>query len=432
MIKATVGLQDLRQKIYLKAKSEKTWRFWGLYVHICKEETLMASYELCKTNNGSPGVDGETFADVEQYGVARYLSNIRKELEAGTYYPTRNRIKEIPKGNGKTRKLGIPTIKDRVVQGAVKLILEPIFEADFQPGSYGYRPKRTAHEAILEVSSAIASEKTLVIDIELKSYFDTIRHDTLLNKVSTRVSDAKLLHLLKLIIKSNGKRGVPQGSVISPLLSNIYLTEVDKMLEKAKTVTSEGGYTHITYARWADDLVILVDGYRKWDWLYKGVQRRLREELNKLGVMINEEKTRVVDLKKGAKFTFLGFDFRRNINSRGKGWPHYHPKMTSRTTLLRKLKEVFRCHRSQPINRVIDIINPILQGWVNYFRVGHSSKTFGYVKDWVQKKIRRHLMRSSKRQGFGWKRWSTSFIYRELKVYNDYKVVRLRKDRPVQ
>lgn len=432
MIKPTIKLQDLRRKIYLKAKSEKHWRFWGLYVHICKEETLQASYELCKANNGSPGVDGETFADVEQYGVEQYLSNIRNELESGTYYPTRNRVKEISKGNGKTRKLGIPTIKDRIVQGAVKLILEPIFEADFQPGSYGYRPKRTAHEAIAAVSSAIVSEQTRVIDVDLKSYFDTIRHDTLLNKVATRVQDDSVMHLLKLIVKSNGRRGVPQGSVISPLLSNIYLTEVDKMLEKAKEVTREGRYSHITYARWADDLVILVDGYRKWDWLYKGVEIRLREELNKLGVAINEEKTRVVDLKKGEKFAFLGFEFRRNINTRGRGWPHYQPKMASRTKLLRKLKEVFKRFRSQPANRIIDLINPILQGWVNYFRVGHSGKTFRYVKDWVQKKIRKHLMRSAKRQGFGWKRWSKDFIYEELKVYNDYRVVRFRKDFPVQ
>ena len=328
--------------------------------------------------------------------------------------------------------MDLPTIKDRIVQGAIKLILEPVFEADFQPGSFGYRPKRTAHQAIEQVSNAIAQEKTRVIDIDLKSYFDTIRHDILLSKIAQRIRDDKVLHLLKLILKANGKKGVPQGSVISPLLSNIYLNELDKMLEKANDVTSEGKYTHITYARWADDLIILVDGYRRWDWLYHGVQRRIREELKRLDVEINEEKTKMVDLRKGEKFGFLGFDFRRNVNSQGKGWPHYQPKMSSRTKLLRKLKNIFKRHISQPISRVIYLINPILRGWVNYFRVGHSSKCFGFVKDWVQKKIRRFLMRSKRRQGFGWKRWSRDWIYEKLGVYNDYQVRRSPKDFSMQ
>jgi len=204
------------------------------------------------------------------------------------------------------------------------------------------------------------------------------------------------------------------------------------MLEKANDVTREGKYTHITYARWADDLIILVDGYRKWDWLYHGIQRRLREELANLDVEINEEKTKVVDLRKGEKFGFLGFDFRRNVNSQGKGWPHYQPKMSSRTKLLRKLKNIFKRHISQPISRVIYLINPILRGWANYFRVGHSSKYFGFVKDWVQKKIRRFLMRSKRQQGFGWERWSRDWIYENLGVYNDYQVRRSPKDFSMQ
>ena len=432
MRKTTIALQDLRRKIYLKAKSETTWRFWGLYVHICKMETMQESYRLCKQNKGSAGIDGVTFEQVEKEGVVKLLTEIQQELISGTYLPMRNRIQHIPKGNGKTRKLGIPTIKDRIVQGAIKLILEPVFEADFQPGSFGYRPKRTAHQAIEQVANAIVQEKTRVIDIDLKSYFDTIRHDILLSKIAKRIRDDKVLHLLKLILKANGKKGVPQGSVISPLLSNIYLNELDKMLERANEVTREGKYTHITYARWADDLIILVDGYLKWDWLYHGVQRRLREELARLDVEINEEKTKVVDLRKGEKFRFLGFDFRRNVNSQGKGWPHYQPKMSSRTKLLRKLKNIFKRHISQPISRVIYLINPILRGWVNYFRVGHSSKFFGFVKDWVQKKIRRFLMRSKRRQGFGWKRWSRDWIYENLGVYNDYHVRRSSKDFSMQ
>ena len=428
MRKTTIQLQDLRRKIYLTAKSETSWRFWGMYVHICKMETLQESYRLSKQNNGSAGIDGVTFEQVEKEGVEKLLTEIQQELKSGTYLPMRNRVKHISKGSGKkTRELAIPTIKDRIVQGAIKLILEPVFEADFQPGSFGYRPKRTAHQAIEKVANAIVEEKTRVIDIDLKSYFHTIRHDILLSKVTQRIRDDKVMHLLKLVLKANGKRGVPQGSVISPLLSNIYLNELDKMLEKASDVTREGKYTHITYARWADDMVILVDGFRKWDWLYHGVQRRVREELALLGVEINEEKTKQVDLIKGEKFGFLGFDFRRNVNSQGKGWPHYQPKMFSRTNLLRKLKDIFRRHISQPVSRVIYLINPILRGWVNYFRVGHSSKCFGFIKDWVQKKIRRFLMRSKRRQGFGWKRWSRDWIYVHMGVFNDYHVNRSPK-----
>lgn len=428
MRKTTIQLQDLRRKIYLKAKSETSWRFWGMYVHICKLETLQESYRLSKQNNGSAGIDGVTFEQVEKEGVEKLLTEIQQELKSGTYLPMRNRVKHISKGNGKkTRELAIPAIKDRIVQGAIKLILEPVFEADFQPGSFGYRPKRTAHQAIEKVANAIVEEKTRVIDIDLKSYFDTIRHDILLSKVAQRIRDDKVMHLLKLVLKANGKRGVPQGSVISPLLSNIYLNELDKMLKKASDVTREGKYTHITYARWADDLIVLVDGHRKWDWLYHGIQRRVREELAILGVEINEEKTRMVDLRKGEGFGFLGFDFRRRVNSRGKGWPHYQPKMSSRTKLLRKLKDIFRRHISQPVSRVIYLINPILRGWVNYFRVGNSSKYFGFIKDWVQKKIRRFLMRSKRRQGFGWKRWSRDWIYVKLGVFNDYHVRRSPK-----
>ena len=240
-----------------------------MYVHICKKKTLLESYKLCKRNNGSLGVDGVTFEQVEKQGLGKFLKKIQEELETETYFPMRNRIQQIPKGNGKTRILGIPTIRDRVVQGAVKLILEPVFEADFQSGSYGYRPKRRAGQAIACVAQGIVEEKTRVIDLDLKAYFDTIKHDILLSKVAKRIEDDKVLHLLKLMLKANGKRGVPQGSVISPLLSNIYLTELDKMLEKAITTTREGKYTHVAYVRWADDLVILVDGHRKWDWLYR-------------------------------------------------------------------------------------------------------------------------------------------------------------------
>jgi RNA-directed DNA polymerase len=206
--RAPVSLRDLRRRIYAKAKAEPSWRFWGLYVHVCKMETLQEAYSLAKKNNGAPGVDGVTFEAVEDGDVMRFLEQIRDELVTHTYRPTRNRRKEIPKDGGKkVRVLGIPTIRDRVVQGALKLILEPIFEADFQPGSFGYRPRRTAKAAVDRVAVAIVKEKTLVIDVDLKAYFDNVRHHLLLAKVAARVMDADVMHLLKMMLKGSGTRG---------------------------------------------------------------------------------------------------------------------------------------------------------------------------------------------------------------------------------
>jgi RNA-directed DNA polymerase len=422
MIKASIGLQDLRRKIYLKAKSDKTWRFWGLYVHVCKIEALKWAYRDVKANNGAPGIDGVTFADIEKVGVEVFLEQIKSELHTRTYRPMRNRIKEIPKDNGKVRILGIPSIRDRVVQGALKLVLEPIFEADFQEGSYGYRPKRTAHAAIDRVAAAVVKNKTRVIDLDLSSYFDNVRHGTLMKKVAERVNDDDVMRLLKLILKAGGSRGVPQGGVISPLLSNIYLNEVDKMLERAKEVTRYGRFTYIEYARFADDLIILVDGYRKWEWLIQAAHKRLLEEFEKLDVQMNLEKTRIVDLTQDESFSFLGFDFRRVKTRRGVWGVRFTPRMKARTSLLRKLKDVFRRYQSQPVDRVIYLINPILRGWANYFRIGNSSRCFGYVKDWVERKIRRHLMYARKRRGFGWNRWSRAWLYETFGLYNDYGV----------
>jgi RNA-directed DNA polymerase len=423
MIKAPVNLQDLRRKIYIKAKAEKAWRFWGLYVHVCKQETLEEAYKLAKQNKGAPGIDGVTFEMIEAEGTDKFLKSIQAELKNKSYYPKRKRIKLIPKGKDKTRMLSIPTIKDRVVEGALKLILEPIFEADFQPGSYGYRPKRTAAEAIEKVTVAAIKEKTRVIDIDLRSYFDTIGHAMLFGKIAERVHDNDVMRLLKLIVKAGGKQGISQGGPLSPLLSNIYLNEVDKMLEKAKAVSKqEDGYDHIEYVRWADDLIILVDGYKKWKWLEQAVTKRLKQELLKIRVELNEEKTRIVDLTQGETFGFLGFNFRRVKTKQGKWGIQKTPKLEARTKLLRRLKVIFHSYLSQPIDRVIYLINPILRGWANYFRIGNSSRCFGYIKDWVEKKIRRHLMKSRKLKGFGWERWSRRWLYEDLGLYRDYQV----------
>lgn len=422
MIKAPIDLQDLRRRIYVKAKAEPTWRFWGLYVHICKLETLHEAYLLAKQNDGAPGIDGVTFAAIEESGVEAFLEQIRDELVARTYRPMRNRRKEIPKGGGKVRVLGIPSIRDRVVQGAVKLILEPIFEADFQPGSFGYRPHRTAHEAVHRVANEIAWGKTRVIDVDLRSYFDNVRHDLLLAKVAARVQDAEMLGLLKRILQASGKKGVPQGGVVSPLLSNLYLNEVDRMLERAKEVTRTGSWTHLEYARYADDLVILIDGHPRHAWLLAAVDQRLREEFAKLHIGVNEDKSRTVDLTKGEGFGFLGFDIRRVRSLRGVWRPNLTPKLPKRTALLRKVKDQFRSLRSQPLVQVVVAINPILRGWVRYFAIGNSSQCFTYIRHWVEQKVRRHVMRAQKRPGFGWRKWSMTWVYRTLGLFDDYHV----------
>jgi RNA-directed DNA polymerase len=269
-------------------------------------ETLREAYTLARKNNGAPGVDGVTFGVIEAQGAEKFLEQIQGELIDRAYVPLRARRREIPKDGGKVRVLSIPAIRDRVVQGALKLIMEPIFEADFQSGSYGYRPKRTAHQAVHRVATAIVQRKTRVIDLDLRAYFDTVRHHLLLGKVARRINDDEVMRLLKLMLTASGKQGVPQGGVISPLLSNIYLTEVDRMLERAKEATRNGKYTYVEYARFADDLVVLIDAHPRNAWLLGAVNKRLREEFAKLQVEINEEKSRIVDLERPESFGFLG------------------------------------------------------------------------------------------------------------------------------
>ncbi|MCP1848382.1 MULTISPECIES: group II intron reverse transcriptase/maturase [Bradyrhizobium] len=385
-------------------------------------ETLRAAYEMAKENDGAPGIDGVTFEAIEARGVESLLEQLRDELIGRSYQPLPSRKREIPKdGGSKVRVLSIPAIRDRVVQGALKLVLEPVFEADFQPGSFGYRPKRTAHEAIKRVAQAVAERKTRILDVDLRAYFDNIRHDRMLEKVALRIDDKEILHLLRLMLKASGKKGVPQGGVISPLLSNLYLNEVDKMLERAREVTRRGKYTNVEYARFADDLVVLIDAHKRHDWLLGAIDKRLREEFTKLQVEVNDEKSRIVDLERGESFGFLGFDFRYLRSLRGVMRPYYTPKLKKRTALLRGLKEVFRRHRSQPIGRVISLINPKLRGWVNYFAMGDSGKCFAYIRNWVEKKVRRHLAKARKRKGFGWKQWSRSWLYDTLKLFNGYR-----------
>jgi len=424
MTKTPISLQELRRRIYRKAKSDKTHRFWGLFVHITKPETLEEAYRAARRNRGVPGIDGQTFEDIEQTGLAEFLATVREELITGKYEPKPNRRVDIPKGNGKVRTLQIPCIRDRVVQGALKLILEAIFEADFCPNSYGFRPQRSPHRALAEVRRSVMRGMSTVIDVDLSRYFDTIRHSVLLDKIAKRVQDPQVLHLVKQISKVGGKIGVPQGGPFSPLAANIYLNELDWAFDAIRCKTAEGRYETVNYHRFADDIAITVDGHHtKRGWAERALQR-LQEQLTPLGVELNKEKTKMVDMLKGDSFGFLGFELRRTRKRKGGYFIRLTPKKKARKTVKAKIRETIRCGGATPAKGLITQINAILTGWVNYFRVGHSSRAFSEVRDYVEMKVRTFLTRRKRRRksSVGWRRWSNEYLYGVLGLYWDWTV----------
>jgi RNA-directed DNA polymerase len=416
MIKPTIDTQELQERIGHRAKSAPEHRFWGLHVHLEKLSTLGTSYAEAKRNGGAPGSDDETFEAIEGRGRHAFLVELVEELRNGTYQPRAYRRRSIPKDGGKVRVLSIPTIRDRVIQGALRLLLEPIFEADFSKHSYGARPGRSAHDAVAEVRSGMFWKKHLVADVDLKSFFDDIGHAPLLTKIARRVRDDKVLRLIKQFLKTNGSKGIPQGSPLSPLLANVALNDLDHMLGR--------GNGYLTYVRYLDDMVVLTYDSRKGRrWLDRALTR-IREQAAAIGVSINTDKTRTVRLTDpGVSFAFLGFDFRWQPNPVAQmGYAHTSPRRKKVTQILRKVRDTLRNSRHLKMRDAVKRINPIVRGWANYFRVGNSARELDVVRTGVEQKVRRFAMKKLKRKGFGWNRWSRQTVYGTWGLYDDYRV----------
>ncbi len=388
----------LQRGLYRAAKAQKERRFGVLYDKVYRDDILWTAWVKVQANKGAAGVDGQTIQDIEEAGVGQFLEELAEELREKRYRPNRVRRTYIPKpGKSEKRPLGIPVIKDRVVQAAVKIVIEPIFEADFQPCSYGFRPKRGTHQAIEAVAKYVNYGCTQVIDADLKRYFDTIPQDKLMEVIARRISDKWILRLIRWWLKvgvmendniTYSDTGVPQGGVISPLLANIYLNELDRRW-------TERGYNSIRYeahlVRYADDMVIMC---RKDIGRYYA---EFKQEIERLGLELNETKTRVVEAREG--FDFLGMRFRYKRSRSGKmncyKWPT--PKAVSR--IKEKVRQAIGRRGNWDLREAIRRVNPILRGWGNYYRYGNSSQQFDKVDRYVRWRLRwRYYVEHGKRR----------------------------------
>src|SRR5215467_5773092 len=417
-------IRTLQRKLYRKAKAEPAFRFYLLYDKIYREDILRHAYALARANAGAPGTDQMTFAAIEASGLERWLARLREELVSKAYRPDPVRRVSIPKPDGGERPLGIPTIRDRVVQSAVKLVLEPIFEADFEDSAYGYRPIRGAVDAVKEVHRLICRGYSDVVDADLSRYFDSIPHNELLKSVARRVADGAVLRLIKLWLKApieerdgNGKRrivggkrnkrGTPQGGVASPLLANIYINRFLKHWRQSGC--GEAFRAHVV--SYADDFVILSRGCAAEALAWTKVV------MTKLGLTLNEAKTSLRDARQ-ERFTFLGYSFGPHypFKSRARLWISASPSKKSAQRLKTNVRELLVPGNNDPWPEVREDLNRTLRGWSSYFNLGSPVAAFRSVDHYVRERVRGFLARRHKVAGRGNRRFTHDEIHRNRGV----------------
>lgn len=422
-LRSTEKIRDLQKKLGEKAKAQPRFRFYALYDKVHRWDILKESWQRVRANGGAPGVDDLSIAAIEEQGVTSFLEKLQEELRSGAYRPAAVRREYIPKPNGRTRPLGIPCVRDRVVQQATLIVLEPIFEVDFTNASWGFRPGRSAQDAAGEVVKYLNWGLTQVCDVDIQSYFDSIPHGKLMQLVARRVVDRRVLGLLKAWLSSavaeegrlwKPRRGIPQGGVISPLLANIYLNALDQTWEKRGYTRRKG--PNVQLVRYADDLVLLTSQDAEW------AMQRLRDILGRLDLELNEAKSRVVNAEKET-FDFLGFTFRRAWN-RGhtKRVTIFSPSKKAQKRLRAKVKRTLSPQVPISIVEQVRRTNVVVRGWVNYFRVSNASATFHDLKWHIEMKLRHLLQRKAKRHGCGWRRYDYRYLYVKLGLFNDYRV----------
>lgn len=369
----------LQRKLYLSAKQEKEKKFYILYDKVFLDYILAEAWRRVKSRGGSPGIDRQNFNDIERAGVEQFLAVLKEELRTRTYKPSAVKRVYIPKPNGEQRPLGIPTIKDRVAQMACKLVIEPIFEADFEDSSYGFRPQKSAQEAIIKIKEHLKAGRMEVYDADLSKYFDTIPHEKLMKTLAMRISDGRILELITLWLKTpvyddgkytGGRKstvGTPQGGVISPLLANIYLHLLDRIVNSRESVFAKAG---IHIVRYADDFVLMG---RK---LTKEAMTTLQALLKRMELQINEGKSRQIDARQ-TPFNFLGFTVRfdRSIYDTTKRFWHIKPSDKSCKRIRQNINMFLRHAGHYPPKKLTDGLNGRIRGWLNYFQIGGVSYT---------------------------------------------------------